>query len=269
VFSPWYAWSGRGDPGNHCAINLGLYGQRHRRWCMTERGARHVRRSATRFDVGPSSMAWEGDELVIRIREWAVPLPRPVRGEIRLRPQVLSGLETVLEAEGGHVWQPVAPLASVQVRMEEPGLNWDGSGYLDSNRGAEPLEAGFASWTWSRAHQEDGCTVLYDALPRRTGRRRAFGLHIDPGGQPSGFAAPPSQPLPGTIWQVPRETGCDSGHAPRLVSTFEDTPFYNRSRVHTWLRGAPADGFHESLDLDRFASPWVRMLLPVRMPRVA
>ena len=26
VFSPWYAWSGRRDPANHCCINVVTYG---------------------------------------------------------------------------------------------------------------------------------------------------------------------------------------------------------------------------------------------------
>ena len=34
VFSPYYAWSGRTDPYNHCAINLALYGPRSSRWAM-------------------------------------------------------------------------------------------------------------------------------------------------------------------------------------------------------------------------------------------
>jgi hypothetical protein len=38
VFSPWYAWSGRGDPGNHCCINVATYG-RGGRFAMTDRGA--------------------------------------------------------------------------------------------------------------------------------------------------------------------------------------------------------------------------------------
>ena len=28
VFSPYYAWSGRRDPLNHCAVNVALYGER-------------------------------------------------------------------------------------------------------------------------------------------------------------------------------------------------------------------------------------------------
>lgn len=234
---------------------------------MTERGARLVNRGAGRFEIGPSSVAWEGGELVIRVCEWAVPLPRRVVGEIRVRPQVQPGLELVLDAGGGHVWQPVAPVARVSVRLDSPRLSWEGAAYLDHNRGAEPLEAGFRRWTWSRAHRPDGgCTVLYDASPRR-GARRRFALAIAPDGTIRDLPAPPPAPLPGTIWQVPRETGCDSGARPELVATFEDTPFYNRSRVRTVVDGQALDGFHESLDLDRFASPWVRMLLPFRMPR--
>ncbi len=41
VFSPYYAWArrkGPADAGNHCAINVALYGDAGHRWSMTERG---------------------------------------------------------------------------------------------------------------------------------------------------------------------------------------------------------------------------------------
>jgi carotenoid 1,2-hydratase len=52
-----------------------------------------------------------------------------------------------------------------------------------------------------------------------------------------------------------------------VEQTLEDTPFYARSV----LRSSAASGaiMHESLDLDRFKSAWVRALLPFRMPRIA
>ena len=49
--------------------------------------------------------------------------------------------------------------------------------------------------------------------------------------------------------------------------TLEDTPFYARSLLDTCLLGEPVHGVHESLDLERFRSGWVQMLLPFRMPR--
>jgi carotenoid 1,2-hydratase len=49
----------------------------------------------------------------------------------------------------------------------------------------------------------------------------------------------------------------------------EDTPFYARSNVAGRLLGENILAFHESLDLDRFDSRWVEVLLPFRMPRRA
>jgi carotenoid 1,2-hydratase len=49
----------------------------------------------------------------------------------------------------------------------------------------------------------------------------------------------------------------------------EDAPFYARSVVAARLFGEPVLSFHESLALDRFANPWVRLMLPFRVPRRA
>ena len=51
------------------------------------------------------------------------------------------------------------------------------------------------------------------------------------------------------------------------VRTFEDTPFYSRSLVAHTVFGEPVESMHESLSLDRFANPVVRLMLPFRMPR--
>ena len=60
VFSPWYKWSGRRDPANHCCINVATYGPKGR-FTMTDRGRAALRQSEDVFEVGPSSMRWEGD----------------------------------------------------------------------------------------------------------------------------------------------------------------------------------------------------------------
>ncbi|MFN3431940.1 MAG: Flp pilus assembly protein CpaB, partial [Candidatus Sericytochromatia bacterium] len=73
-------------------------------------------------------------------------LPRPVRGEVRLRPRALNTRDVVLDEAGRHVWRPIAPRADVAVRLDEPDLSWSGEGYLDHNRGDEPLEDAFSSW---------------------------------------------------------------------------------------------------------------------------
>ena len=52
-----------------------------------------------------------------------------------------------------------------------------------------------------------------------------------------------------------------------MRETLEDGPFYSRSLIDTWHAGQPLHEVHESLSLTRFASRWVQVLLPVRMPR--
>jgi carotenoid 1,2-hydratase len=47
-----------------------------------------------------------------------------------------------------------------------------------------------------------------------------------------------------------------------------DAPFYARSAVRTRLLGEEAVGVHEALDLDRFASPLLKPMLAVRVPRI-
>ena len=77
VFSPYYAWAGRREPENHCAINVALYGERMGRWSMTERGRSALERDATNFRVGPSALSWDGAGLTISLDEIAVPFPSP------------------------------------------------------------------------------------------------------------------------------------------------------------------------------------------------
>jgi carotenoid 1,2-hydratase len=63
-----------------------------------------------------------------------------------------------------------------------------------------------------------------------------------------------------------RETRSDDGAAV-IARTFEDTPFYARSLARTSLAGESLACIHESLSLDRFANPLVKLMLPFRMPR--
>ena len=128
VFSPYYAWArrrGRGDPLRHCALNVALYGTR-RRWAMTERRDAAVQRGADFLAIGPSTLDWDGSTLTIRIDEIAVPLPRRIRGTLRLYPSALETRTLALDAAGLHRWRPIAPCARVEVAMDSPGLSWSG-----------------------------------------------------------------------------------------------------------------------------------------------
>ncbi len=266
VFSPYYAWAGRRDPFDHCAINVALYGAAGHRWALTERGRGSLTRDAQALTVGPSSIAWEGDALVVRVDEMTFPVPSRLRGTIRLHPQLQTGHVELLDGQARHRWWPVAPLARVEVAMERPDLRWSGTGYHDANAGDEPLEAGFVEWDWSRGPMEKEAAVLYD-MRRRDGSEHVLALRFRPDGSVEHLEPRPRADLPGTLWRVRRRTQSEDGHPPALRETLEDTPFYARSVVDTRLLGRTVTTMHESLDLDRFSANWVRLLLPFRMPR--
>jgi carotenoid 1,2-hydratase len=234
---------------------------------MTERGRAAVTREPETFRVGPSALAWQDDgTLLITLDEIGAPIPRRVRGTIRVTPAVQPQTAFALDDGARHLWQPIAPVARIAVALDRPDLAWHGSAYLDSNRGDEPLEDGFQSWTWSRAHVADGCVVLYDSLARDgTARSMALGCSVD--GPIAALPSPPEKALPGTLWRIPRTTRTDGGSTCTVEQTLEDTPFYARSLLRTTLYGEPVQAFHESLSLDRFRAPIVRAMLPFRMPR--
>ena len=268
VFSPYYALArrrGAGDPHDHCAVNVALYGRGASRWAMTERGRASLRRTADAIAIGPSSLAWDGDALTVRLDEVAVPLPSRVRGTVRLHPSGLTRRGFALDDAGRHRWWPIAPCSRVEVALERPALRWSGAAYLDSNWGDEPLEDAFAAWDWSRAPLRRGTAILYEAS-RRVGGSRLIAIRCDPSGEVEDIAPPPRLALPHTLWRVPRGTRADDGRA-SVVQTLTDAPFYARSVLATRLLGEPAAAVHESLSLDRFRAPWVQAMLPFRMPR--
>lgn len=269
VFSPYYAWNrrhGGADAVEHCALNVALYGERANRWAMTERGRDDVAREPATLVVGTSAVLWAGDVLEIRIDEVTVPWPSRLRGVVRVYPSAVTSHVFALDAGAQHRWRPIAPFARVEVEFARPGLRWSGDGYFDSNIGDEPLEHGFSRWDWSRAAHRDCAAVLYDATPR-DGAPLSLALRFDRRGELDLLAAPPPARLPNTAWALRRTTRADDGHA-RVRTTLENAPFYARSVVDSQLFGVRAASVHESLDLDRFASPVVQWMLPFRMPRV-
>jgi len=270
VFSPYYAFArrrGPADPANHVAINVALYGKGVRRWTMTERGASSLERTAGTFAVGPSRLTWSRDALEIAIDEIAVPVPTRVRGRIRLAPECLPAREFVIDRARRHVWQPIAPLARIEVNFGAQNLSWRGHAYFDHNRGTEPLDAAFKSWNWSRQQASAGKSrILYDIVPK-SGPPEGLACEISRDGHLSHFEAPPQRALAGTLWRVDRETRCDDGTNASIAETLEDSPFYARSVVDSTILGVRAPSVHESLNLDRFRSSVVQAMLPFRMPR--
>jgi carotenoid 1,2-hydratase len=267
AFSPYYALArrlGQGDPLNHCALNIALYGAQ-KRWALTERTRADLVRDDTSLAIGPSRLDWNGTSLAIEIDEITVPLPTRIKGAVRVLPNATVGRAFSLDAQGRHRWQPIAPCARVEVEMQKPALRWSGAGYLDCNFGDEPLEAAFAGWNWGRAPVEGGTAVLYD-VERRDGIALGLALRFSADGSIESFEPPSRFALPGTLWRVERQARSENS-APVLIKTLEDTPFYARSLIGATLLGERTIGVHESLSLDRVAHPIVRAMLPFRMPR--
>jgi carotenoid 1,2-hydratase len=234
---------------------------------MTERGAGQVSRESARLSIGRSSMHWDGSAMTVQVDERCAPIPRRLRGRIRLTPVALEQNSFSLDSAGLHRWTPFAPCARVEVEFTEPAIRWSGSGYLDSNCGAEPLENAFSDWTWARASQLERTIVHYDVNPR-DGSRGSLALEFTPRG--ARIIDPlPLTVLPRTGWRIARQTRADAGYRVRVVKTLEDAPFYSRSVLQTQLFGAAGSAIHESLNLDRFRAPWVQCLLPFRMPRIS
>ena len=232
-----------------------------------------MHRDREQFSIGPSQVRWMGDHLRIDIDERGAPLPRRVRGTVRVYPAALCRFSTALDRDGRHRWGPIAPGARVSVALEHPHVEWQGEGYLDSNEGDEPVDRPFLGWDWSRARLRDGSTaVLYD-LEDIAGGRRVIAERFMPDGSHQPFLPPPRVQLPGTLWQVDRHTRADvppdAARAARVTQTLEDTPFYARSMVDMHLCGERVTAIHETLTPQRLKAWPMRFMLPWRMPRLA
>ncbi|MEM1436303.1 MAG: carotenoid 1,2-hydratase, partial [Pseudomonadota bacterium] len=257
VFSPYYAAArrrGPADPEQHVSVNLALYRPGLKgRWAMTERNARSLERTAERYALGPSSLYWDGNALTVTIDERTAPWAQRLRGQLRVIPTALNPSALMLNPDGNHLWQALAPAARIELDFEHPKLRWQGTAYFDHNRGDAPLEQGFRYWTWSRTHlpTDRGLTtrVRYDYFPRAGGRACA-GIRFDEAANlelmdPADL--PPASRLPMALWRVHR---CARELEPRVRQDFEDTPFYTR----TLLDSADGPVVCEGLDMERFQS---------------
>ena len=267
VFSPWYRWSGRKDPANHCCINVATYG-RGGRWTMTDRGRSALKLSEDTFTVGPSSLHWDGDKLIIDINEISWPHCQKLSGQVIIRPRATASVELPLKDDGSHIWRPFAPSSDIEVRLNRPGWNWDGHGYFDANFGTAALEDDFSYWTWGRFPVPGGSVTFYDA-DRRDGSKLAVAVRFDDNGTVEEIDAPPLTRFGRSRWLVRRDTRADGGYRPREVKMMLDAPFYSRSAVRTKIFGHETVGVHEALDLNRFASPLLKPVLACKVPRRA
>ena len=267
VFSPWYRWSGRKSPENHCCINVATYGPGGR-FAMTDRGRGALRQTVDSFTVGPSSLRWVGGKLAIEVNEVSsLPLISRMIGQILITPSGLTDLELPLTETGSHIWRPFAPTARIDVDLGK-GWQWSGHGYFDANFGTRALEQDFDYWTWGRFPVEDGSVCFYDAV-RRDGSDLAVGVGFAADGSRIDVEMPPTGRVSRSLWAVRRETRADDGFRPHQTKSMLDAPFYTRSVVRTKINGHETEGVHEALDLNRFRGPWLMPMLAVRVPRRA
>lgn len=236
---------------------------------MTDRGTAALRTSQDTLEVGPSSMHWNGSDLVISIDEIASPpLVSRVRGTITVTPSALTSVELPLKADGSHVWRPFAPISKIKVDLESEGWQWSGKGYWDANFGTRALEQDFDYWTWGCFPGRTGATAFYD-VTRRDGSRFETAIRFDEDGTANEVAGQPLTPFKRSLWQVRRETRADVGTTPTQALSMLDAPFYSRSAVATTLDGHRSVGVHEALDLTRFRMAALKPMLAVRVPRRA
>ena len=253
-------------PYDHCAMNVALYGSGRGQWAFTEYTHAAVACHSDSLAIGRNQVSWDGQCLTVRIDETAAPVPLPLRGTVQLYPETSTDFALALDGHSQHWWRPLIPRARIVVTMEKPALRWRGTGYLDTNDGASPLDEGMRSWSWLRAHGSNGTIVIYDTIPAGE-TPRTHALKISPSGKVHPFEPPPRVVLPKTGWRIQRDTHADFGFTPRVTSTLEDAPFYARSVLDTKIEGERLKAVHESLSLERFRRTWVRTLLPFRMRR--
>ncbi len=266
VFSPYYfraRQSGPVDPEDFCAINVCLYKPGGDRWSMTEHSRRALTRERHRFQVAGSRLEWRGDALDVDVDERTAPFRRRLRGHIRLLPKVLNSRRFELDSGGRHGWQPVAPVASVELSFEHPRVEFEGHAYLDSNDGSRMLELDFDNWHWSRS-SENSATTLYYVAEENRGNSRALALRFSEQAGCESLELPREQPLQRSGWRIER-VARDADDL-SVVRALEDTPFYARTLLRAEDSGSRLC-VHESLDMRRFQKAWVRSLLPFRMPR--
>ena len=212
-------------------------------------------------------MRWHEGQLIIDIDEVSSPpLISRIRGQIRVTPSAITGVELALCPDDSHIWRPFAPVADIEVDIERPGWSWTGHGYFDANFGSRALEEDFSYWTWGRYPTQDGAQCFYDA-ERLDGSGLAAGFAFDDAGHATTISLPPKAKMRRSLWAVARETRADPGYRPKQVKNMLDAPFYSRSAVRTKLDGEETVGVHEALDLRRFRSPLLKPMLAVRVPR--
>lgn len=276
VFSALYAdrlaAGEQASPWDHPMVNLALY-RRGRRiaWVFSEYPREELRigREGLDLAIAGSRVVRTRDGYDLEVHDDDLPRGRPMDLRARFTPTSAAvHLPTPsLDARGRHFWGSPAPACRVDVACDALGLRWSGHGYHDVNRGTEPLHEGFRRWSWGRAMVNGHLGLYYDAIDR-DGRR----LHHAHGrdGWMDGATTVVDTSLTPWLVRTPQRYRAATQSDALLVErtgTWESSPFYLR---HPARFGTPAGtgiGICEHVDLERFASPFVRQMLRYRIYR--
>lgn len=271
VFSPYYVRARRkkqANPWDFCSVNAIFYGPDRKRWSLTERDQTAVTVTPSCFQIGPSAITRTTSGLHIALDEICVPIPSRITGHVDVFFPNMTQQCFALDAAEQHRWWPIAPCADVRVELQKPNLQWSGRGYVDSNGGTVPLESTFRGWHWTRTEPKLGLGQIFYNRQFWDGSSSGFTITYDEANSlnvDQGRAD--ATPLPATpIWRCSRPVVSSDPRA-RVVKTFEDTPFYARSKLALEQQGELVHAMHEYVDLARFKRRWVQTLLPFRMPR--
>lgn len=273
VFSPYYLRERKlnpsgADPNNFCSFNVAIYSKKNKIWTMTEFSEKHTSRTDSSYNVGNSQIRWNGSEVEILIDEISTPIPRKIKGKVKLSSDKFFLYSTWLDDSKKHRWGPIAPSAKIEVDFPDLGINWSGHGYMDSNEGDEPLENPFFGWNWARTTLEDGSALVFYDIKQKVGRERVLPLRFFLNGDVKRIPPPPREDLPDTAWFITRFMRAEPARPAHIVRSLEDTPFYSRCLLSVGLLGDRHLVLHETLNLKRFSKSLTQLMLPWRMPRV-
>jgi carotenoid 1,2-hydratase len=270
-FSPRYARAREHGPASamrYASMNVALYGRSRAQhaWTLEERTIVAEDCAPTRLALGRSAIYWQGDRLIIDVDERTTSvfsMRRRLRGRIVFYPEVLSGLELAIDAQGLHRWWPLAPLGRLEAKFAEPDVRFSAPAYCDANAGDVALDESFSTWSWSRARGRDAAYLTYD-VQALEGDAPSHALRVSKHGPVTEIDTTISQ-LGRSRWGLERMARADRGATPQIVRSFEDGPFYTRASIRTRLGGETVRAMHETLAAHRLRRGWVRFCTGYRM----
>lgn len=258
------------SPFEHPMINLALYDRsRQVAWVFSEYPERELEAGTSGLDlrVAGSTVRRNTDgsyELTVLDDDFVKKRPIELKATFHPTSSPLHLNAPTLDERAKHHWGSPAPHCRVEVECSSVGWKWSGQGYHDVNHGFEPLHAGFRHWSWGRANIGGRTQVFYDAVDiddRRRRRIHSDGVWLGEDGSDAleTNLSPWLLNVP-TRWTAP-------GLRVEEKLRWESSPFYVRGVSRFESPSGTAEGVSEHVDLERFASPFVRWMLRYRIYR--